>query len=96
MKTKQNQICVSAGTIAENPYRRLLELRRILPGVVVKGIRGLTRAVISETPIKDGPTKGMKKQLLVEGEGLREVMTTDGASIPLLSLHFLINDVYSL
>ena len=41
--------------------------------ILRQGIPGLTRAVIKEQP--DG-----KKQLLVEGMGLREVMTTDGES----------------
>lgn len=37
----------------------------------LQGIQGLTRAVIQEQPNK-------KKLLLVEGQGLREVMITDG------------------
>ena len=73
-------------------YRRLMWLRRVLPSIVVKvrrtlkvqlgkktdepgtfrqGVIGLQRAVIQQNP------KGFK-ELLVEGEGLREVMTTDG------------------
>ncbi|POY73995.1 putative DNA-directed RNA polymerase [Rhodotorula taiwanensis] len=51
-------------------YRRIMWLRRVLPGISVKGVPGLQRAVIQQT------TSG--KDLLVEGEGLREVMTTDG------------------
>jgi hypothetical protein len=40
----------------------------------IKGIQTVTRAVISEG-------KGGKKLLLVEGYGLREVMTTEGKLI---------------
>ncbi|GAA6004779.1 hypothetical protein JCM11491_002226 [Sporobolomyces phaffii] len=52
-------------------YRRLMWLRRVLPSITVKGVTGLQRAVIQQNP------KGFK-ELLVEGEGLRDVMTTDG------------------
>lgn len=55
-------------------YRRLMALRRALPHVAVKGIPGLHRAVIQEEV--EGVAR--KKKLLVEGVGLREVMTTDG------------------
>lgn len=54
-------------------YARLMQLARHLPNVVVKGILACSRAVISEE------IKGQKK-LIVEGNGLREVMTTDGKS----------------
>ncbi|KAM0748584.1 DNA-directed RNA polymerase III subunit C1 [Meredithblackwellia eburnea MCA 4105] len=72
-RERANQILVHARADEENsaPYRRLMWLRRVLPGVVVKGIPGLTRAVIQEQATR-------KKQLLVEGQGLREVMITDG------------------
>ncbi|CAG8537130.1 5091_t:CDS:10, partial [Scutellospora calospora] len=52
-------------------YFRLQILKRALPKVIIKGIQTVTRAVISEA-------KAGKKQLLVEGYGLREVMTTEG------------------
>ncbi|CAG8479721.1 17381_t:CDS:10 [Racocetra fulgida] len=52
-------------------YFRLQVLKRSLPKVIIKGIQTVTRAVISEA-------KAGKKQLLVEGYGLREVMTTEG------------------
>ncbi|BGP31083.1 DNA-directed RNA polymerase III subunit C1 (rpo31) [Rhodotorula toruloides] len=52
-------------------YRRLMWLRRVLPSISVKGVPGLQRAVIQQNE------KGIK-ELLVEGEGLREVMVTDG------------------
>ncbi|CAG8468336.1 8399_t:CDS:10 [Diversispora eburnea] len=60
--------------ISKNPfdsYYRLQNLKRSLPKVIIKGIQSVTRAVISEG-------KAGKKQLLVEGYGLREVMTTEG------------------
>ncbi|CAJ0633518.1 5567_t:CDS:10 [Entrophospora sp. SA101] len=52
-------------------YYRLQVLKRALPKVIVKGIQTVTRAVISEA-------KADRKQLLVEGYGLRDVMTTEG------------------
>ncbi|KAK4700233.1 DNA-directed RNA polymerase III subunit RPC1, partial [Phenoliferia sp. Uapishka_3] len=72
-RERANQILIHARADdeASAPYRRLLWLRRVLPGVIVKGIPGLSRAVIQEQASK-------KKQLLVEGQGLREVMITDG------------------
>lgn len=55
----------------DGEYARLMQLARQLPNVVVKGIMACSRAIISEE------IKGHKK-LIVEGNGLREVMTTDG------------------
>ena len=51
-------------------YFALKHLKRLLPKVVIKGIPNATRAVISDE-------KGERK-LLVEGYGLKEVMTTEG------------------
>lgn len=51
-------------------YYRLKLLKRQLPQIIIKGIHTATRAVISDD-------KG-KRKLLVEGYGLKEVMTTDG------------------
>lgn len=58
----------------DGEYARLMQLARQLPNVVVKGIMACSRAIISEE------VKGHKK-LIVEGNGLREVMTTDGKLI---------------
>ncbi|GAA5927574.1 hypothetical protein JCM3775_006021 [Rhodotorula graminis] len=74
VKKKTNEIHIVALHNAEDKvpaYRRMMWLRRVLPGITVKGVHGLQRAVIQQnsTGVKD---------LLVEGEGLREVMTTDG------------------
>ncbi|KAK4055766.1 DNA-directed RNA polymerase III subunit C1 (rpo31) [Microbotryomycetes sp. JL201] len=72
---EQNVIHVYAGGVLPGEvYHRLLWLRRVLPEVAVKGVSGLHRAVIQKEV--SGPTPVNK--LLVEGEGLREVMTTDG------------------
>ncbi|PKI83673.1 hypothetical protein MVES_002587 [Malassezia vespertilionis] len=51
-------------------YYTMKILKRLLPKVVIKGIQSASRAVISDE-------KGERK-LLVEGYGLREVMTTEG------------------
>lgn len=69
---KSSKIRVYARPEEENgEYARLMQLARHLPNIVVKGIIACSRAVISEE------IKGHKK-LIVEGNGLREVMTTDG------------------
>ncbi|KAH3683384.1 hypothetical protein WICPIJ_005642 [Wickerhamomyces pijperi] len=52
-------------------FYRMQNLRRVLPNVVVKGLPDIARAVIN---IRDDG----KKELLVEGYGLRDVMCTDG------------------
>lgn len=77
-----------------NEYQRLMWLRRVLPEVQVKvssladdlplhtwltlleqqGVNGLHRAVLQ----KEEKNDDVVVKLLVEGEGLREVMTTDG------------------
>jgi DNA-directed RNA polymerase III subunit RPC1 len=69
---KSNKIRVYARSETQDgEYARLMQLARTLPNVVVKGINACSRAIISEE------IKGHKK-LIVEGNGLREVMTTDG------------------
>ncbi|KAG0679034.1 DNA-directed RNA polymerase III subunit C1 (rpo31) [Kluyveromyces marxianus] len=52
-------------------FYRMQQLRRALPHIVVKGFADIARAVIN---IRDDG----KRELLVEGYGLRDVMTTDG------------------
>jgi DNA-directed RNA polymerase III subunit RPC1 len=53
-------------------YHRAQQLRRVLPDVVVKGFPEISRAVIN---IRED---NGKKELLVEGYGLQNVMITDG------------------
>lgn len=52
-------------------FFRMQHLKRMLPDVVIKGLSNISRAVIN---IKDDS----KKELLVEGYGLKDVMSTDG------------------
>lgn len=52
-------------------FFRMQQLKRALPDVVIKGFPKIARAVIN---IRDDN----KKELLVEGYGLKEVMSTDG------------------
>ncbi|WPK24139.1 hypothetical protein PUMCH_001399 [Australozyma saopauloensis] len=52
-------------------FFRMQQLKRALPDVVIKGFSKISRAVIN---IRDDN----KKELLVEGYGLKEVMSTDG------------------
>lgn len=71
-KSSKIRVYAQAGGIeAEESYARLMQLARFLPNVVVKGVQACSRAIISEE------IKGQKK-LVVEGNGFREVMTTDG------------------
>lgn len=71
-----NSKAKSISTLAKEPlenevFYRMQHLRRSLPDIVVKGLPGIARAVIN---IRDDG----KRELLVEGYGLRDVMTTDG------------------
>jgi DNA-directed RNA polymerase III subunit RPC1 len=52
------------------------QLRRALPLVVVAGISSVGRAVINDLGSSAGTTKSFN--LLVEGSGLRQVLTTEG------------------
>jgi DNA-directed RNA polymerase III subunit RPC1 len=54
-------------------YYQMQILKRALPNVIVKGIPQVTRAVINEQEGRSG-----YYELLAEGYGLRDVMTTDG------------------
>lgn len=52
-------------------FFRMQQLKRALPDVVIKGLANISRAVIN---IRDDS----KKELLVEGYGLKDVMCTEG------------------
>jgi len=56
---------------ANSLFFRMQHLKRALPRVCIKGLPDISRAVIN---IRDDG----KKELLVEGYGLKEVMSTDG------------------
>ena len=74
LKRKSNKLRIYPGhnaVMANDRYGRITQLIRQLPNVVVKGIMSCGRAIISEV------IKG-EKELAVEGNGLREVMCTDG------------------
>lgn len=69
---KAKSISTSAKTPSENDvFYRMQHLRRSLPDIVVKGLPDISRAVIN---VRDDS----KRELLVEGYGLRDVMSTDG------------------
>lgn len=57
----------------ESVYYNLKAVKRLLMATLIKGLPSIVRAVISE---KEGGNGA--KQLLVEGYGLLDVMTTDG------------------
>lgn len=59
-------------TTTHNVTFAMQQMRRALPGVVVGGIPSVGRAVINDLG------SGQGYNLLVEGYGLREVMTTEG------------------
>ncbi|KAG0246496.1 hypothetical protein BGX31_001773 [Mortierella sp. GBA43] len=54
-------------------YYTIKQLKRALPDIIVKGLPQVNRAVINEVQGSGG-----KKELLVEGYGLRELMNTEG------------------
>ncbi len=62
---------LSTGDTANSLFFRMQQLKRALPRVCIKGLPNILRAVIN---IREDN----KKELLVEGYGLREVMSTDG------------------
>ncbi|KAG0249377.1 hypothetical protein BG011_009370 [Mortierella polycephala] len=55
------------------PYYAIKQLKRALPEIIIKGLTQVNRAVINEIQGSGG-----KKELLVEGYGLRELMNTEG------------------
>ncbi|KAF7729475.1 hypothetical protein EC973_004455 [Apophysomyces ossiformis] len=57
----------------ESMYYNLKAVKRLLPSIVITGLPSVVRAVISEVEGGMG-----RKQLLVEGYGLLDVMTTEG------------------
>ncbi|EDO16069.1 hypothetical protein Kpol_1016p9 [Vanderwaltozyma polyspora DSM 70294] len=70
--SKAKSISTSMKEPSENDvFYRMQTLRRALPQIVVNGLPDIARAVIN---IRDDG----KRELLVEGYGLREVMCTDG------------------
>ncbi|KAI7830730.1 hypothetical protein BC939DRAFT_392603 [Gamsiella multidivaricata] len=54
-------------------YYSIKQLKRALPEIIIKGLPQVNRAVINEIQGSGG-----KKELLVEGYGLRELMNTEG------------------
>ncbi|KAF8977809.1 hypothetical protein BGZ46_007106 [Entomortierella lignicola] len=54
-------------------YYAIKQLKRALPEIIIKGLPQVNRAVINEIQGSGG-----KKELLVEGYGLRELMNTEG------------------
>ncbi|KIY51353.1 beta and beta-prime subunits of DNA dependent RNA-polymerase [Fistulina hepatica ATCC 64428] len=63
---------------AQDRYYILRDLKRALPGVVVKGVPTIHRAVINIKDKDDARGKKGDKELLVEGYGLQVCMTTEG------------------
>jgi len=59
-------------------YYQLRALQRALPGVVVKGIPTIHRAIINVREKTGASGNKGDKELLVEGYGLQNVMTTEG------------------
>ncbi|KAF8917771.1 hypothetical protein BGZ52_013071, partial [Haplosporangium bisporale] len=54
-------------------YYSIKQLKRQLPDIIIKGLPQVNRAVINEIQGSGG-----RKELLVEGYGLRELMNTEG------------------
>ena len=64
------------GNKPHDDFTRLLDLARRLPDTVIRGIKECSRAVIKRVEVKKGEKEQL--QMLVEGNGFRDVMTTDG------------------
>ncbi len=62
----------------DSQYYQLRALQRALPGVVVKGIPSIQRAIINVRNKSGAAGNKGDKELLVEGYGLQNVMTTEG------------------
>ncbi len=62
-----------AGQNADGIYERLKALKRVLPGIQVKGLPQIIRGVISRNAKDESLC-----EMLVTGYGLAEVMGTDG------------------
>jgi DNA-directed RNA polymerase III subunit RPC1 len=60
-------------TSRDNMYFVMQTLKKMLPAVIVKGISTINRAVINKRQSDES-----KHELLVEGYGLKKVMTTPG------------------
>ncbi|KAK2462263.1 hypothetical protein APHAL10511_005569 [Amanita phalloides] len=62
----------------QDKFYHVRELARGLPGVVVKGVSTISRAIINIKDKNDGRGKKGDKELLVEGYGLQRCMITEG------------------
>ncbi|KAI9735817.1 MAG: DNA-directed RNA polymerase III subunit RPC1 [Cirrosporium novae-zelandiae] len=74
-------------TATQETFARVMDLKRVLPTIPICGYPKANRAIIKATPLKDDAgnprtdprgNKLSEYQLLVEGYGLRECMTTSG------------------
>ncbi|CAF0881239.1 unnamed protein product [Adineta ricciae] len=83
-KVKYNQLSIAgsdliqlevADTLKGNMYYTMKRYKETLPNVVVKGISTVERAVITIDE-----KEGTKHKLFVEGEGMRDVMGTQGVN----------------
>lgn len=63
---------------AEDKFYVLKNLKRVLPSVIVKGIPSVQRAIINIKEKDDSRGRKGEKELIVEGNGLQQVMTTPG------------------
>lgn len=74
--SKKNQairILVHDAKKADSAFYELQRVKRLITDVIICGIPTVNRAVINEQQGKSG-----HYELLAEGYGLRQVMTTDG------------------
>lgn len=74
--TCSNSISASLGldVPSKSPYFTLQQIKRVIPTIPIKGVTTVGRAVINDA----SGGSGKSYNLLVEGYGLREVMTTEG------------------
>lgn len=83
-KVKYNQLALNSSdtitlhvsdTLKGNMYYTIKRYKEILPHIVVKGISSVDRAVITVDE-----KEGKRHKLFVEGEGMRDVMGTQGVN----------------
>ncbi|KAG8866737.1 hypothetical protein FRC20_007672 [Serendipita sp. 405] len=89
IQRSKQRLCIAIRGPTEEKFFVLKGLKRLLPRVIVKGIPSVHRAIINIKEKDDA--RGLKghKELIVEGNGLQQVMTTQG----IIGEHTISNDI---
>ncbi|KAG8836223.1 hypothetical protein FRC17_008959 [Serendipita sp. 399] len=89
IQRSKQRLRIAIKGLTEEKFFVLKSLKRMLPRVIVKGIPIVHRAIINIKEKDD--SRGLKgqKELIVEGNGLQQVMTTQG----IVGEHTISNDI---